>query len=183
MRAKIILLVLMMGAGSVTAAHALNDYPEYLQKYKRAFQSPAVREDHKIRFGYHPYYFSNDARSRHSYSAFEKGHYRYGRQDKPWPFPAQKFRLQRDHTDPTRVLTSGVPAKKQRKLHAYIQKRMTEAKQRPADPQVNDSRRLDDLIRRHKWEYQSPAMREAVQRDDTDVRADPTDYIKLFEEN
>ncbi|MCA9394253.1 MAG: hypothetical protein KC900_08625 [Candidatus Omnitrophica bacterium] len=183
MKGKVLGFVIVLAVGAVPPAHALNDYPVYLQKYKRAYDSLSVREDHKIRFGYHPYYFSNDARSRYSYSAFEKGHYRYAHPDKPWPFPVKAFRLQPDHGDPTRVLTSGNPAKQQQKLHAYIQKRMREAKQRPAEPQVNDSRQLDDLIRRHKWEYQSPAMREAVQRDGNDVRVDPTDYLELFQEN
>lgn len=183
MLARISGLIILITAASAGPAAALNDYPAYLQKYKRAYFSPAVREDHKIRFGYYPYYFSNAARARHSYSAAEKGHYRAGSLDTPWPFPSEKFRLQPNHADPTRVLTSGDPSNKQRKLHDYIEQRMREAKSREAEPRVHDSRELQSVIERHKWEYQSPEMRKAVQRDADDVRADPTDYLRLFQDN
>ena len=183
MTTRICGLLITIMVATVMPAEALNDYPVYLQKYKRAHQSLAVREDLKIRFGYYPYYFSNEARSRHSYSAGEKGHYRYGRQDKPWPFPKQKFRLQRHHTDPTRVLTSSGPTKRQRKLHAYIEQKMRAAKSREVEPRVHDSRDLQNVIQSHKWEYQSPEMQRAVQRNPDDVRADPTDYFKLFQDN
>lgn len=180
---RIFTIATLLCLGISSSAFALNDYPVYIQKYKKAFHDNVNREDHKIRFGYHPYYFSNTARSRHSYSAFEKGHYRYGTADKPWPFPKNKFKLQRDFTDPTRILKTADTAKNQRKLQAYIEDRMKKAKAKPVESKVGDSRELESIIEQHKWEYESKELMEAFERDSNAVRTDKTDYLKLFEQN
>ena len=64
------------------SADARDSYYDYDYQYNLQ----ANIDHHKIAYGYYPYYFSNDARSRYSYSAEEKGHYIDGLTDKPWPF-------------------------------------------------------------------------------------------------
>ncbi|MBZ0165306.1 MAG: hypothetical protein K8I00_00765 [Candidatus Omnitrophica bacterium] len=183
MRRTIIFVMAVTIIGISAPASALSDYPVYIEKYRREYQLPANQEHFKILYGYHPYHFSNAARSRHSYSAFEKGHYQYETPDKPWPFPRHKYRFQKRFSDPARVLTSRQLSKQQQALNAYIESRMQAAKKKAAQPMVNDSQHLDDIIRQHKWEYQSKPMRDAILRDPDNVRADPKDYQTLFQDN
>jgi hypothetical protein len=55
---------------------------QYMEEYHREENRRRFKELH----GYSPYFFSDDARSRYSYSGEEKGHYILGETDKEWPF-------------------------------------------------------------------------------------------------
>lgn len=177
MQKKIFISALFLSTLMTAPAFAGVRYGGYEEQYDRKEN----RDHHKIAHGYYPYYFSNQARSRYSYSAEEKGHYIYGATDKPWPFSKNKHQMSISMGDDG-VLISRTPPEQLKALDEKLSKMMEEAKKKNRPGQVNDSRDLQKIVDRHKWEYSSPEFRKAVEKDPDNVKADPINYEKLFQQ-
>jgi len=61
-------------------------YAHTTSSYMRRHSSIEEQNKFKAKYGYMPYYFSDNLRSRYTYSAEEKGHYILGKKEKCSPF-------------------------------------------------------------------------------------------------
>lgn len=151
--------------------------------YAGRYSLKSYQDDQKIIHGYYPYYFSNSARSRYSYSEEEKGVYQRGAADKAWPFPLVIHKLETVVAyESAGVLYSGFSKEQQDTLEKRLALLREEAKVRKIIPQVNDSRDLEKIIEQHRWTWESPAIKEAYAKNSDHVRTDLTDYDELFQQ-
>jgi len=171
----LLLMVLFCGL-----AGADSQYGDYVSQYKLK----ANRDDHKLVHGYYPYYFSDQARSRYSYSEKEKGVYILGNLDKPWPFPKKAYKLD---TTPVKesegILYSTVSQEQRRKLDVKLVFLREKARKKTVTPQVNDTRDIEKIIEQHRWSWESSALKEAYLKNPDHIKTDLTDYETLFQKN
>ncbi|MGE0269349.1 MAG: hypothetical protein AB7S78_12940 [Candidatus Omnitrophota bacterium] len=150
--------------------------------YQDQYTSAVNRDDHKIVHGYYPYFFSDQARSRYSYSEKEKGVYQFGRPDKPWPFSRTPRKLEQIVIiESDGILYSSLP-EHQRRLEEKLVLLRAETKKKVVVAQVNDTRDLEKIIAQHRWTWDSPAFEEAFTTDSDHLRTDLTDYEGLFQQ-
>ncbi|MBP9855468.1 MAG: hypothetical protein KBD53_11430 [Candidatus Omnitrophica bacterium] len=131
--------------GRSEARSVFNDYTSH-------YHSKANHESHKILHGYYPYFFSDQARSRYSYSPEEKGVYIAGYTDKPWPFPRRGARLEAFTTwDTSRVLFAGISEEHRRGMDEELEFLREKSRKKKVVAQVNDSRQLEKMIEERHW--------------------------------
>ncbi len=167
--------VICAGSTSVDASTSFYGYDYHYNLKKN-------RDYHKIMHGYAPYYFSDSARSRYSYTAEEKGHYIDGRTDKEWPFSEKAYELSETWSDDSDGVLMSVPSDEYvSKLSKEVNQAFALAKQKKVTPRVNEMRDIDQVIQRHKWTFESLIMRKAVKEGRSEVKADTIDYDRLFQ--
>lgn len=179
MRKFINILGLLFAVVLSSQANAESKYGDYVSQY----DLKANRDDHKMVHGYYPYYFSDQARSRYSYSEREKGAYIFGNLDKPWPFPKKAYKLDAISVKESEgILFSTVSQEHRRKLDEKLVFLREEARKKAVTPQVNDTRDIERKIEQHRWTWESTALKEAYLKNSDHIKTDLTDYETLFQQ-
>ena len=125
-------------------------------KYQKFWEEN--KHSHEMIHGYSPYLFSNDFRSHYWYTDEEEGHYVLGYTQKPLPTSLNIIEKGNSVLKDTSDILISSPALKR----VPVEDKTVTAEKKDIVPQVNDSQNLPQLIKLHKWTFQSKELEEAV---------------------